>query len=131
MSYVLSTLAEIEVPKILDNTEYSKHLFKNFYPGSTQYVDDDVKKRLRPAIKHPTTGKLYIGKRGDTHDDLMMKHLSRDDYEKYEDNHDYKDNHTGFHDRKTGDFYTSRYTAVDSTDLMTIRQKGLRFGDWG
>lgn len=73
------------------------------------------KKHLRPAIKlnyHPHT--LYVGKVGDTHQDIKEKHnlsgISQKD---------------GMYHTKKKEFHPS---AIDSTDLMSDSQRMRKFG---
>jgi hypothetical protein len=119
VSHILQTLELIE---IVSNADYKADFAPREVVGST------VKARLLPAIKHPVTGKLHTGKRGDTHDDLMMSHLSSSEYDKHNDNYDYHDNHTGYYDPHSRKFYASGRTEVDTTDLMTKSQRVRRYG---
>lgn len=80
-------------------SEYSK-------PGAPQH---DLWKHGLPAIRHRHDHKMIIGKRGERHEDLSHDHAA---YEH------------GILHKKTKQFYrTGKDTHMDSTDLMTARQR--------
>ncbi len=73
----------------------------------------DLWKHGLPAIKHKITGHVIIGKRGDAHEDMTGNHVEY---------------HHGIYHKKEKKFYrTGRDTHMDSTDLMSPRQRANRF----
>lgn len=69
----------------------------------------DLWKHGVPAAKHRHDGHLVIGKRGERHEDLTDNHAEY---------------HHGILHKKTKQFYrTGKDTHMDSTDLMTARQR--------
>ena len=101
MSYILRALNQLE----------------HSYPGDTSV--------LVPAFKHPKTGKLYIGRRGDTHNDVIDSHPDeihsshRDNPDPYE---------RGFYNHKTHTFINKADSGLDSADLMTKLQRMRKLG---
>jgi hypothetical protein len=91
--------------------------------GSIPEISDSMKSRLRPAVRDPDNGRIYVGKRGESHDDLTQRHLS-----KHIGNTDYYDNHFGFYDPATKKFHVASNLDLDSTHLMS---KGQRFRKYG
>jgi hypothetical protein len=105
VSYVLSVLDEIE-------------------------LSPETKARLVPAIKHPITGKLYTGRRGEIHPDILKRTdlpetwagLDRVGYK--------RDIHSGYYDHTNKKFYSRDDIAggLDATELMSKWQRIKRFG---
>ena len=115
MSYVLDVL---------------EHLYTEYrVADDEESVDagDDVKSRLRPAIIHPATRKLYMGKRGDLHQDIMHKHYTPDELMSYDTEMSRWD-HTGFYDPHTRKFHKASAIELDATDLMTPIQRMRKLG---
>lgn len=80
-------------------SEYSK-------PDAPQH---DLWKHGLPAVRHKIYKKIIIGKRGERHEDLTHDHV---EYEH------------GIYHKKNKQFYrTGKETHMDSTDLMTSRQR--------
>ena len=79
-----------------------------------------LKSRALPAIKHPDTGKLLVGRRGETHEDIGDRH-GLDDRQRDQRNR-------GFYDPLTRQYHTKAETGMDSADLMTPYQKMRKFG---
>ena len=75
------------------------------------------KKYLRPAIQNIKTKEVYIGKPGETHEDVKDRH-GIDYY--------YRNHNMGFYHTKTKEFHPN--SAIDSTDLMTKVQRMRKFG---
>jgi hypothetical protein len=95
-------------------------------------VSKDIQDRLIPAIKYKD--KLFLGKRGDEHYDVIKRHkvyqIQQNDPEnddsKYEFKHDIK---LVFHDPKTKRTYTRYKAGVDTPDLMTPLQRFRKYGN--
>jgi hypothetical protein len=85
-------------------------------------VSQDVTDRVKPAIRHPDTGKIYTVNRGQDHLAILKKYpeLQPERAKLY--------NHTGFLDPKTGNFHTRDEIGKDSTDLMTGPQRFRALG---
>jgi hypothetical protein len=119
MSYILNVMDMIapQTEFILGGSDY----------GNTDTVDipKEVKARLVPAVKHPKTGKIYLGRRGDSHKDVMTRHklgwralgLSFNSIE-----------HTGYYDHATKRYYSHREAGFHSTDLLTPLQRFKKYG---
>jgi hypothetical protein len=97
-------------------------------------LPDEVFNRVVPAIKHPETGKLYIGKRGEIHANILDRHNLRKEY--FDDLRKFplpqkwdSEVHMGFYDHKDKKFYSRKDTGyLDATDIMTPHQRFRRLG---
>lgn len=77
----------------------------------------DLWKHGLPALRHKFTGHMVIGKRGDAHEDMMAAHG--------------EGHERGIYHKKEKKFYKSgKDTVLDSTDLMTARQRMNRDSAW-
>jgi hypothetical protein len=102
---------ESHVLQVLD------YLSEHSYPFDT--------KTLVPAFKHPVTGKLYIGRRGDTHNDIIDSHPDEID-PPHKDNPNPYDR--GFYNQKDKSFINKADSGLDSADLMTKMQRMRKLG---
>jgi hypothetical protein len=90
---------------------------------------DHVVRRLLPAVKHLKTGKVYTGRRGDQHYDIIVNHGLQSDYDDWT-LHD-KPNvlSFGFHDPKTKKFLSREESGVlYSSSLMSKIQRMRKYG---
>jgi len=70
----------------------------------------------RPAMRHKTTGKVVLGKRGEGHTDIDVP-LS--DYPYYD---------TGIYNPRTKQFHDVRDVGIGSADLMSRGQRFRKYG---
>lgn len=94
---------------------YVLSIIEHSYPFDTS--------SLIPAFKHPETGKLYIGRRGETHNDIIDKHGFGQAHKDYPNPYD-----RGFYNTRDKSFITKADSGLDSADLMTKAQRMRKLG---
>jgi hypothetical protein len=80
-------------------------------------------RHLIPAFKHPETGKLYVGRRGDTHNDIIDRHAGEID-PIHKDLFDSNDR--GFYHTLNKTFVSKADSGLDSADLMGSKVNKMR-----
>jgi hypothetical protein len=78
---------------------------------------------LYPAFRHPDTGKMYIGRRGETHNDIIDRHADEID-PIHKDKFDSNDR--GFYHSRTKTFISKADSGLDSADLMGSKVNKMR-----
>ena len=104
MSYILAILERLDI-----NTPEGAKVFRNYVP----------------AFVHPETKKMYVGRRGETHNDIIDKYPHEIDpiHKDMMNSHD-----RGFYNTLHKTFTSKAQSGWDSSDLMSIRQRELKFG---
>jgi hypothetical protein len=122
MSYVLNVMDMIapQTEFILGGSDYGRM--------DTVDIPKHVKARLVPAIKHPHTGKIYIGHRGDDHTDVMERHGFVDSNRRMQVKDWDSTIHTGYYDHVGKKFYTHHEVGFHASDLMTGLQRFKKYG---
>jgi hypothetical protein len=82
-------------------------------------LTDEVKARIVPALKHKDTGHLIGGRRGEDHEDILVRRDIMHEYPKWS---------HGFYDPKTKKFMHSHSVDIDAPDLMTRSQRMRKYG---
>jgi len=131
-SYILNTINMIGQGPIEPK---KKKLKKEFILGGADYARTDttdipphVKARLVPAIKHPQTGKIYLGKRGDDHSEVMERHGFVDSNRRLKVQGWDSTIHTGYYDHVGKRFYTHHEAGFHASDLMSGPQRFRKYG---
>jgi hypothetical protein len=77
-------------------------------------------RHLVPAFIHPDTGKMYVGRKGDTHNDIIDRNPHEIDpiHKDLFDSHD-----RGFFHVVNKTFISKAASGLDSSDLMTRTQR--------
>jgi hypothetical protein len=109
------------------------NLLNEFVLGGTDYgIDPRTKTRLVPAVKHPKTGRLYIGGRGEDHRDILDKYnllADKDIGSGREKSGAWSPAiHTGYYDHVTKQYFTHKEAGFHATDLMTGPQRFRKYG---
>jgi hypothetical protein len=88
---------------------------------------DDLKSRVLRALRHKKTGKLLIGRRGDSHFDIEDRWIPKDSYDFGSIPKPNKDYDRGYHDPLTKKFHHTTEVGFDTPDLMTKVQRMRKF----
>ena len=98
--------------------------FKQFCEG---WPKSDVLRRIKPALI--ANGKVFIGRRGDEHEDIEKRYGVKADPYKYGKD---KDTH-GFYDPRKKSFHSrseTDFSDLDTPELMTKAQRIRKYGDY-
>lgn len=97
-----------------------KHEYTHGGPAYSYNDHQALKPTIKPALRRKGSGKLHIGRRGETHEDLIAKHkLDTEHASQYE---------SGYYHGPTKTYHSRKRLQFDSTDLMTPHQLTKFYG---
>jgi hypothetical protein len=88
--------------------------YKNGGPAYSYNDHQHLRPTVKPALKHKASGTIHIGKRGETHEDLIAKHKKDTEYTSSYD--------SGYYHGPTKTYHSRKNLQFDSTDLMSPHQ---------
>jgi hypothetical protein len=120
---------EVHHGKTFGDLDYHLYVKSTEEPFGQKKLPKEVEDRVVPAIKHPITGQIYRGKRGQTHEEVAAYHKIEPELNELQSRGEYHPlRHSGFYDPKTKEFHSRGDTGIDSTTFMTKAQRFRKYG---